>query len=309
MSNKVYLIAGPTAVGKSSVAIELAKKLNGEIVNCDSVQVYKYLDIGSAKPNSTEMQSVKHHLFSIVDPDYNMTVATYQKLALACIDNILERGKTPVICGGTGLYINAILYDMDFAGNIDDGSRRTELEKMAEENGNDYMHQYLTAIDPESAKRIHPNNIRKVIRAIEAFELGDGIKSLDECPLNPNYDFKFYALKMDREPLYERINERVDDLISRGLLNEVQSLVERGYKDTAAMKSIGYKELVEYINGETDLETAIDNIKKNTRHYAKRQYTWFNRYDNVNWINVKNEDSVTDITYKIFNEVLEKEGK
>lgn len=302
--NKVYLITGPTATGKSSVAIELARKLNGEIINCDSVQIYRYLDIGSAKPSTQEMQTVKHHLFNVVEPDYNMTVATYQKLALACIDNIIDRGKTPIFCGGTGLYINAILYDMDFAGSIDDGSRRAELEKMADEYGNEYMHHYLAGIDPDSAERIHPNNVRKVIRAIEAFELGDGIKSLDECKLNPNYDFKFFALKMDREELYERINNRVDKLISRGLLNEVQSLVNRGYADTAAMKSIGYKELVEYIKGDADLDTAIDNIKKNTRHYAKRQYTWFNRYEDVNWIDVSGDDTTDDIVRKILSKMV-----
>ena len=303
-SKTVYIIAGPTAVGKSSVAIEIAKKLNGEVVNCDSVQLYKYMDIGSAKPSKEEMQSVKHHLFSAVPPDYNMTVATYQKLAFACIDDILKRGKTPVLCGGTGLYINSILYEMDFAGDGDDGTRRAELEKMAEENGNEYMHHYLAGIDPESAERIHPNNIRKVIRAIEAFELGDGIKSLDECKLNPNYDFKFFALRMDREGLYERINDRVDELINKGLIDEVKNLVSMGYTYSPAMKSIGYKELIEYIMGDTDLDTAIDNIKKNTRHYAKRQYTWFNRYNIVKWIDVMPDDSISNITRNVFNEIL-----
>lgn len=302
MQNKgtVYIITGPTAVGKSSVAVDFAKKINGEIINCDSVQLYKYMDIGSAKPSEEDFHSVKHHLFGVVDPSYNMTAATYQKLVFACIDNIISRGKIPIICGGTGLYLNAILYKMDFAGETDDGTRRKELEKMAEENGNEYMHYYLTAIDPKTAEKIHPNNVRKVIRAIEAFELGDGIKSLNECEPNTDYDFRFFALRMDRELLYSRINNRVNLLMEKGLLNEVEFLIKFGFKDAPALKSIGYKELIEYLDGKVDLETAVDNIKKNTRHYAKRQYTWFNRYDNVHWIDV---DAFDDPAY-IANEIL-----
>lgn len=300
----VYIITGPTAVGKSKVALEFAKKVNGEIINCDSVQLYKYMDIGSAKPSDEEFNSVKHHLFSIVDPDYNMSAATYQKLVFACIDNVISRGKIPVVCGGTGLYINSIMYKMDFGGETDDGTRRKELEKMAEENGNEYMHHYLAGIDPETAEKIHPNNIRKVIRAIEAFELGDGIKSLNDCEANTDYDFRFFALRMDRELLYSRINNRVNELMNKGLLNEVEFLIKFGFKDAPALKSIGYKELIEYLDGEVDLETAIENIKKNTRHYAKRQYTWFNRYDDVNWIDVDAFDEPAKIAEQIIDATL-----
>ena len=300
----VYIITGPTAVGKSSVAIEFAKKINGEIINCDSVQLYKYMDIGSAKPSEDELRSVKHHLYSVVDPDYNMTAATYQKLVFACIDNVISRGKIPVVCGGTGLYINSIMYKMDFAGETDDGTRRKELEKMAEENGKEYMHHYLAGIDPKTAEKIHPNNIRKVIRAIEAFELGDGIKTLNDCEPNSDYDFRFFALRMDRELLYSRINNRVNELMNKGLLNEVKFLVKFGFKDAPALKSIGYKELIEYLDGEVDLDTAIDNIKKNTRHYAKRQYTWFNRYDNVNWLDVDAFDEPAKIADQIIDATL-----
>ena len=292
----VYVIAGPTASGKSSVAYYLAKRINGEIVNCDSIQLYKYMDIGSAKPSEQMMIEIPHHLFSLVEPDYNMTVATYQKLAFACIDDILERGKTPIVVGGTGLYINALLYKMDFAGNQDDGTRRAELEQMAEENGAEYMHSYLAAIDPESAERIHPNNLRKVIRAIEAYEIGDGIKSLNECELNDDYDFKFCALNMDREWLYDRINNRVMHLINQGLIDEVKNLKSMGYTvDLPSMKGIGYKEVFAYLDGELDMDQMIDEIKKDTRRYAKRQLTWFKRYNDVRWVDIPHGSSTMQI--------------
>ena len=271
MNNKVYIISGPTAVGKSLIAFYLAKRINGEIVNCDSVQLYKYMDVGSAKPPEEEMRKIRHHLYSIVEPDYNMTVATYQKLAKVVVDDILERGKTPIICGGTGLYLSSILYKMDFAGSKGTSARRAELERMAEMNGSAYMHQFLQALDPESAARIHPNNTRKIIRAIEAFEEGDGISSMEALELDPRYDFRFFALNMEREWLYERINRRVLRLIENGLVEEVASLLERGYTtDTPAMKAIGYKEVIPFIYQEYDLQTAIEEIRRNTRHYAKR---------------------------------------
>lgn len=302
MDNLVYIISGPTAVGKSAVAIELAKLINGEIVNCDSVQLYKGMDIGSAKPSLEEMSTVPHHLFSIVDPDYNMTVATYKKLATAAINDILRRGKTPIVVGGTGLYLNAILYDMDFAGSVDDGSRRKELEEMAERLGAEYMHNYLSGIDPESAARIHPNNLRKVIRAIEAFELGDGIKDLKSCQINPNYYFRFIALNMDRDLLYERINRRVLDLIKNGLIDEVKGLMDKGYSlEDSSMKSIGYKEIISYLNSECDIKQAVEDIMKNSRHYAKRQITWLKRYEFLYWVNIKKGDTVRDIITDIAN--------
>lgn len=304
-NNSVYIISGPTAVGKTQIAIALAKLIDGEIVNCDSVQLYKSLDIGSAKPSAEEMASCPHHLFSLVDPDYNMTVATYKKLATATINDILKRGKTPIVVGGTGLYLNSIMYDMDFAGKIDDGSRRKELEEMAEKMGSQYMHTYLSGIDPESAERIHPNNLRKVIRAIEAFELGDGIKDLKDCKPNNDYTFIFIALNMDRERLYDRINRRVDVLIQKGLCEEVKQLMDRGYNlDNPSMRSIGYKELVDYYNGECTLEEAVEDIKKDSRHYAKRQITWLKRYDNCKWIYIKEGDTTVDVLKKIVDAYL-----
>ncbi len=302
MKNTVYVISGPTAVGKSLIAFYLAKRIGGEIVNCDSVQLYKYMDVGSAKPPEEEMRKIRHHLYSIVEPDYNMTVATYQKLAGVVIDDILARGKTPIICGGTGLYLNSILYEMDFAKSRGTSARRAQLERMAERNGSTYMHQFLEALDPESAARIHPNNTRKIIRAIEAFEEGDGIGSMSKLKLNPKYDFRFYALNMEREWLYERINRRVISLIENGLLQEVESLLARGYsEDTPAMKAIGYKEIIPYLNHEYDLATAVDEISRNTRHYAKRQLTWLRRYDFVNWIEIQKGDTVGAIIDRLIS--------
>ncbi len=311
MENRtVYIISGPTAVGKSLIAYYLAKRINGEIVNCDSVQLYKYMDIGSAKPSEKEMREVKHHLYSIVDPAEGMTVASYRKMALETIDEILSRGKTPIVCGGTGLYLNSILYDMDFGANPDDGVRREELEKMAKERGSDYMYQYLEALDPDAASRIHPNNSRKIIRAIEAYEFGRGIKDLSECPRNPNYDFRFFALTMERQWLYDRINRRVSRLVSDGLVDEVSGLLARGYgADLSSMKGIGYKEVIAFLNGEYDLFDAKELIMKNTRHYAKRQITWLKRYDFVNWIEIGKGETVGEIVDRILsvsNEVYER---
>lgn len=300
MSNTVYIISGPTATGKSLVAYYLAKRIGGEIVNCDSIQLYKYMDIGSAKPSAQEMAAVPHHLFSVCNPDENMTVAKYQEMALSTINDIISRGKIPIVCGGTGLYLNSILYDMNFGGSADNDERRDELEKLASERGSEYMYQYLQALDPDAASRIHPNNIRKVIRAIEAYEFGRGIGDLSEVKLNPDYDFKFYVLNMDREWLYERINNRTLKIINDGLAGEVSNLIINGYSvDLPSMKGIGYKEMASYILGQCDLETATEEIQKNTRHYAKRQLTWMKRYDFANWVNIKKGESVGEIVDRI----------
>ncbi|MBR2674560.1 MAG: tRNA (adenosine(37)-N6)-dimethylallyltransferase MiaA [Mogibacterium sp.] len=302
MKKSVYIITGPTATGKSLIAYYLAKRIGGEIVNCDSIQLYKYMDIGSAKPSEEDMERVPHHLFSIVDPSENMTVARYQEMALNTIDDILSRGKTPIVCGGTGLYLNSIIYDMSFGASPDDDSRREDLERLAEERGSKHMHQYLEALDPDAASRIHPNNIRKVIRAIEAYEYGRGIGNLSNLKLNTDYDFKFFALNMDREWLYERINQRTLKIINDGLVAEVSNLILNGYDiNLPSMKGIGYKETIGYLLGEYDLDTATEEIQKNTRHYAKRQMTWLKRYDMANWIMIERGETVGEIVDSILN--------
>lgn len=295
-NRKVYVIGGPTAAGKSVVALYLAKRIQGEIVNCDSVQLYKYMDIGSAKPSQKDMNTVPHHLYGFVDPADDITVAQYQQLAFDKIDGILSRGKTPIVVGGTGLYLNSLIYKMSFAAKPINLKRRDELEHLAEVRGKDYLFELLSAVDPEAAARIHPNNIRKIIRAIEAYELGSKLESMDKLEPNTKYDFKINIVNMDREWLYNRINRRVDKLMEEGLLKEVKHLLAMGYNhDTPAMKGIGYKELLSYLDGKSTLEEAVIDIKTNTRHYAKRQLTWFKRYENAHWIEIKKGEMVGHI--------------
>ena len=301
----VYIIAGPTAVGKSVIANYLARRIHGEIVNCDSIQLYKYLDIGSAKPSPADMSTVPHHLYGVIDLKEDMTVARYQKMALETIDDILERGKTPILCGGTGLYLNSVLYDMDFAAEPDDGGkRRRELEDMAKQMGGEYMYEVLSAVDPKSAERIHPNNTRKVIRAIEAYEFGSNVQDLNACGLREGYDFRLFGITMDREWLYDRINRRVLKLVQNGLLDEIKSLREMGYDETApALKAIGYKEFFAYYNGEIpELKDAILAVMKDTRHYAKRQLTWLKRYEGlIHWIEIQRNESVGAVVDRILS--------
>ena len=295
-NKKVYIIGGPTAAGKSIVALYLAKRVKGEIVNCDSVQLYKYMDIGSAKPSQKDMKAIPHHLYGFVDPSDDITVAQYQKLAFDKIDEILARGNTPIVVGGTGLYLNSLIYKMSFAAKPINLHRREELEHLAEVRGNEYLFELLSAVDPDAAARIHPNNIRKIIRAIEAYELGSKLESMDKLEPNTKYDFKINIVNMEREWLYTRINRRVDKLMEEGLLKEVKHLLSMGYNsETPAMKGIGYKELLLYLDGKVTLEEAVNNIKTNTRHYAKRQLTWFKRYENAHWIEIQKGQMVGNV--------------
>ena len=236
-NKKVYIIGGPTAAGKSIVALYLAKRVKGEIVNCDSVQLYKYMDIGSAKPSQKDMKAIPHHLYGFVDPADDITVAQYQELAFEKIDEILVRGNTPIVVGGTGLYLNSLIYNMSFAAKPINLKRREELEHLAEIRGKEYLFELLSAVDPDAAARIHPNNIRKIIRAIEAYELGSKLESMDKLEPNNKYDFKINIVNMEREWLYTRINRRVDKLMEDGLLKEVKHLLSIGYNsETPAMK-------------------------------------------------------------------------
>ncbi|NLY81523.1 MAG: tRNA (adenosine(37)-N6)-dimethylallyltransferase MiaA [Clostridiales bacterium] len=293
----VYIIAGPTATGKTDVAIELAKRIDGEIVSCDSMQLYKYMDIGSAKPTKEEMEQVSHHLIGVIEPSDFFTVARYQKMAFQAIDDIVSRGKTPIVVGGTGLYLNSLLYIMDFAAKPIDQKRRIELEAM---NGED-LYAYLLEINSGAAERIHPNNKKKVIRAIEATELGKEVKPFEECNIkNKSHNFKLYGLLWDRKTLYERINQRVENMIEAGLVDEVKNLFSMGLtSDNYSMKGIGYKEIIEYLNGNYTLDEAVHLIKKNTRHFAKRQQTWFKKYEDMIWLNVDEDTNIADTVEKI----------
>lgn len=288
MKKQIIIIAGPTAVGKTEYAIETAKAINGEIVSGDSMQLYKYMDIGSAKPTAEELSQVKHYLIDEIDPREKFSVAQYQKLAKAAIREIFDKGRVPVISGGTGLYINSLMYEMDFAAPPSDEAFRKELEDTALKKGRDYLHSKLAELDPDAAARIHPNNVKKVIRAIEAAQNGNKIKDFNNAQIPAaDYDVLLAGLTRDRAELYERINRRVDILIERGLVDEVSSLMQMGLGyDDISMKGIGYKEIIGSLEGKYTIDEAIELIKKNTRHYAKRQLTWLRRYDNIKWFNL-----------------------
>lgn len=286
--NKVLMLVGPTAVGKTKFAIELAKNLNGEIVSCDSMQLYKFMDIGSAKPTAEEQSQAKHYLIDSVDPRTPFSVAEYQKMAKEAIGAIMGYGKLPVIAGGTGLYANSLLYDMDFSVSRKDCEYRDKLTKIAEKKGACALHNMLRDLDEDAANRIHENNVKKVIRALEIIRGGGKIKKFEASfKKTKDYHVDIIGITRDREELYDRINRRVDILMENGLLDEVRHLVDIGIMESdIAMKAIGYKELLPYLNGKESLEFCACLIKKNTRHYAKRQLTWFRRYDDIKWFNL-----------------------
>lgn len=293
-SNTIIAVAGPTAVGKTKFAILLAQEFDGEVVSCDSMQLYKFMDIGSAKPTPEEMMLAKHHLVDLIDPRDEFSVAQYQKLAKAAIKDILDRGKTPIISGGTGLYLNSLLYDMDFSSAPGDNSYRDELTEIAEKYGREALHKMLEEQDPTAAAAIHPNNTKKIIRALERLKEGEGqIRQFSDITAETkDYETVLIGLTRERAELYDRINKRVDILMDEGLLEEVKGLADMGLtKENISMKGIGYKELMDYLDGISTLDAAIDTIKKNTRHYAKKQLTWFRRYDKIKWFNISNFDS------------------
>lgn len=298
---KIIAVAGPTAVGKTKYAIETAKTFNGEIVSCDSMQLYKYMNIGSAKPTAEEQAEVKHWLVDEIDPKEPFSVARYSEMAKAAIEDIFSRGKTPVIEGGTGLYLNSILYEMDFSGASVDMELRSTLENEAELFGPEYIYNKLKDTDPEAAERIHPNNVKKVIRALEGAISGNSIADFKNCNEKcKNYDAILIGLTRNRPELYDRINRRVDIMVEQGLFDEVEQLLEMGLgEDDISMKGIGYKEIIGFFDGLYSQEEAIDLIKKNSRHLAKRQLTWFRRYDDMKWFNLseytKDEDAVGEI--------------
>lgn len=292
--NTIIAVAGPTAVGKTKFAIRIAQEFDGEVVSCDSMQLYRFMDIGSAKPTAEEMTQARHHLVDIIDPREDFSVAEYQKLAKAAIRDIFSRGKTPVISGGTGLYLNSLIYDMDFSSAPGDIEYRNRLMKIAQEQGNESLHQMLHDLDPDAAENIHPNNTKKVIRAMERLREGEErIRQFRDINRETeDYRTVLIGLTRERSELYERINRRVDILVENGLFEEVRGLMDMGLTtENISMKGIGYKEIMQYFNEVYSKGTAIDTIKKNTRHYAKKQLTWFRRYDRMKWYNISDFDS------------------
>lgn len=289
MKGTIIIIAGPTAVGKTKFAIEVAKYFGGEIVSADSMQIYKMMDIGSAKPTTMELAMAKHHLIDAIDPRDEFSVAQYQKMAKEHIRGIIQAGKIPVISGGTGLYLNSLIYDMDFSTMPAQKSFRKDLEAEALKFGNEYVHNKLCLLDPEGADRIHPNNLKKVIRALEVIESsGESIKEFKESFVKTSdYQCILTCLNRNRDELYDRINTRVEHLMEAGLLHEIKTLLAHGLtEEHISMKGIGYKEMIGFLHGEYSLDTAIDKVKKNSRNYAKRQLTWFKRYSDMEWFNV-----------------------
>lgn len=280
-------MTGPTSVGKTALSIKLAKAVNGEIISADSMQVYKYMDIGTAKITPEEMEGVPHYLIDEFTPDEEFNVMIFQQYAKAYMNDIYKKGKIPILVGGTGFYIQALLYDVDFTVNEEDQYRH-ELEALVEEKGGEYLHNLLKEVDPESAASIHPNNSKRVIRAYEyyqqtgqRFSLHNKEQQQKESPYNHCY----FVLHKDREALYNTINYRVDQMIEKGLLGEVQFLLDQGYqKELVSMQGLGYKEIVPYLEGQCSLEEAIYILKRDTRHFAKRQLTWFRRERNVTWV-------------------------
>ena len=293
MKQPLIVLTGPTAVGKTSLSIKLAKAIGGEIISADSMQVYRHMDIGSAKITAHEMEGVPHHLIDVLEPDEDFNVVTFQHMAKEALEEIYSHHRIPIIAGGTGFYIQALLYDIDFKENDDESLVRRELEELAAREGEAapaVLHAMLEEIDPESAARIHANNVKRVIRAIEYYRLtGERISvhNQEERVKESPYNFLYYVVNTQRPVLYGRIDRRVDQMIENGLVEEVQALKAMGcHRGQTSMQGLGYKEILDYLDGRCTLDEAVYILKRDTRHFAKRQLTWFKRERDVRWLNL-----------------------
>ena len=303
----LIILTGPTAVGKTDLSIQLAEAVDAEIVSADSMQIYKYMDIGSAKVTKEEMQGVKHYLVDEIEPDMPFSVSEYKRMAEEYIDEISSRGKNVIVTGGTGLYLNSLIYDMDFGKSDANQELRDKLNKELEENGPAYMYEKLVSLDKDAAERIHPNNTKRVIRAIEVAMSGEKMNDFSkDLRYNKKYRPIIIVLNRDRQALYDRINLRVDIMLKNGLIEEVKGLLDRGYtKDMISMQGIGYKEIIKYFDGEYTLEEAIEIIKRDSRRYAKRQLTWFRRYEDAKWFEIDKFDSAEELKDAVVSYVKE----
>lgn len=289
MKKPLIVLTGPTAVGKTSLSIALARAVEGEIISADSMQVYKHMDIGSAKIKKEEMEGIPHYLIDVLEPDEEFHVVHFQEMAQEAMKEIYSKGKIPILTGGTGFYIQAVVKDIDFSQDTEKSSVRERLENLAQEKGGEYLHELLAQRDPESAEKIHPNNIKRVIRALEYYELtGEKISLHNEREgekVSP-YNTAYFVLNDHRERLYEKIDRRVDQMLDEGLVEEVRRLAQMGYtRDMVSMQGLGYKEILANLEGEYSLEEAVYVLKRDTRHFAKRQLTWFRREKDVIWVN------------------------
>ena len=297
----LIILTGPTAVGKTALSIGLAKAVDGEIISADSMQVYRKMNIGTAKIEPEEMQGVRHHLIDILDPAEEFNVVLFKKYALRAMEDIYSRGKIPIIVGGTGFYIQALLYDIDFEENDNDMSYREKLQNLADTHGKTFLHDMLAEVDPESAEKIHENNVKRVIRALEFYKK-TGMKISEhnetESQKKSPYNFEYFVLNDDRQKLYDRIDRRIDIMVEQGLIEEVKALKDQGYtKDLISMQGLGYKEILDYLDGVTSLDEALYILKRDTRHFAKRQITWFKREKEVTWVDKSeftSEDTIMD---------------
>lgn len=291
MKKPLIILTGPTAVGKTKASIGLAKAVGGEIISADSMQVYKYMDIGSAKIRTEEMEGIPHHLVDVLKPDEEFHVVRFQQMAKEAMEGIYERGRIPIVVGGTGFYIQALLYDIDFTENDGDTAYREHLEQLAEEKGASFLHGMLKEADEKASESIHENNVKRVIRALE-FHHQTGKKisehNEEERRKESPYQSAYFVLSDERSRLYERIDLRVDQMVEEGLVGEVEALKGRGYsRELVSMQGLGYKEILAYLEGEMSLDEAIYVIKRDTRHFAKHQITWFKRERDVIWLNKK----------------------
>lgn len=288
MKRPLIILTGPTAVGKTKASIGLAKAIGGEIISADSMQVYKDMDIGSAKIRPEEMDGIPHYLVDVLEPTEEFHVVRFQQMAKQAMEQIYANGHIPIVVGGTGFYIQALLYDIDFTENDGDYEYREKLETYAKVHGAEALHEKLREVDPASADTIHANNVKRVIRALEFYQqTGTRISEHNEKEREKDspYEFRYFVLNDERKHLYDRINQRVDKMVDDGLLAEVKALKEKGYtKDMVSMQGLGYKEVLEFLDGESSMEEAIYKIKRDTRHFAKRQLTWFKREREVIWI-------------------------
>lgn len=302
--NKLIILSGPTAVGKTSLSLELAKHLNGEIISCDSMQIYKFMDIGSAKISKEDMGGVPHHMVDIIHPKESFTVADFKHEASLIIEDIYSRGKVPILVGGTGLYIDSIICNLSFTDGYKDSNYREYLENLSKEKGKEFLHHMLEEVDPVSATNIHYNNVKRVIRALEVYHITG--KPFSTYNIGPSkyhvpYDVYYYVITMDRQKLYDNINKRVDYMVAQGLLDEVKFLHSIGLNENMqSMKGIGYKEMLWYLEGKISLEKAIDMIKQGSRNYAKRQLTWFRKDNRVVYLD---KDILTE--EEILNKILD----
>lgn len=312
MEKPLIILTGPTAVGKTDLSIQLAKQIGGAIISADSMQVYKYMDIGSAKIRPSQMQGVPHYLVDELFPDEEFNVVRFQQDAKKYMREIYESGRIPILTGGTGFYIQAVLYDIDFSDQQTDSAYRRELEALAQIHGAQYLHDLLSHVDPASAEAIHANNIKRVIRALEFFRLtGTRISEHNERERQKQTPYRaaYFVLNDRREHLYERIDRRVDAMLADGLVQEVETLREMGYtKELVSMQGLGYKELFAYFDGECTLEEAVEVIKRDTRHFAKRQLTWFRREKDVIWVNKEMFSYDNDKILSYINAILREKG-